>query len=170
MRSRDNAEELFNTLGIVLNLTGGRTAFEQMYFELNYTFYLNIIAFALTGFLYYVYRRGLGAPGQYRDPVCGMRTDDSGPTLTHAGETYYFCSKRCKQSFEKHPSEFAHQHPQVSEVGVPRAMSITERHGVILTVVARQSRVLSRPIKTGARMSRQLSGMNGDTGRSRWDG
>jgi YHS domain-containing protein len=110
-------EELFDALGIVPDLAGGQTASEQTYFELNYTFYLNIIAFALTGFLLYVYRRGLGAPGQYRDPVCGMRTDDSGPSLTHDGETYYFCSKRCKRSFEKHPSEFAHQHPQVSGAG-----------------------------------------------------
>jgi len=37
------------------------TASEQTYFELNYTFYLNLIAFALSGFLLYVYRRGLGS-------------------------------------------------------------------------------------------------------------
>jgi YHS domain-containing protein len=35
-----------------------------------------------------------------------MRTDDSGPSITHDGETYYFCSTRCKQSFEEHPTEF----------------------------------------------------------------
>jgi len=46
-----------------------------------------------------------------------MRTDDGGPSLTYDGETYYFCSKRCKRSFEQHPSEFARQHPQVSETG-----------------------------------------------------
>ena len=107
-------EQLFAALDIIPNLAGGQTASEQTYFELNYTFYLNIIAFTLSGFLLYVYRRGLGAPGQYRDPVCGMRTDDSGPSLTHDGETYYFCSNRCKRSFEKHPSEFAHHHPQIS--------------------------------------------------------
>jgi len=110
-------EELFNALGIVPDLAGGETATEQTYFELDYTFYLNVIAFALSGFLLYVYRRGLGAPGQYRDPVCGMRTDDSGPTLTHDGETYYFCSKRCKQSFENSPSEFSDRHPRVSAGG-----------------------------------------------------
>ncbi len=110
-------EELFNALGIVPDLAGGETATEQTYFELNYTFYLNVIAFALSGFLLYVYRRGLGAPGQYRDPVCGMRTDDSGPSITHDGETYYFCSERCKQSFDEHPTEFSDQHPLVSEGG-----------------------------------------------------
>ncbi|MFO7927018.1 MAG: permease [Halobacteriota archaeon] len=110
-------ELLFDALGIIPDLAGGETATEQTYFELNYTFYLNLIAFGLSGFLLYVYRRGLGAPGQYRDPVCGMRTDDSGPSLTHDGETYYFCSDHCKRSFEKRPSEFAHQHPQRSSAG-----------------------------------------------------
>ncbi|MFD1589520.1 permease [Halorientalis brevis] len=110
-------EELFSALGIVPNLAGGQTATEQTYFEFNYTFYLNLIAFALSGILLYVYRRGLGAPGQYRDPVCGMRTDDSGPSLTHDDETYYFCSNRCKESFQKHPAEFSHKHPQGSGTG-----------------------------------------------------
>ena len=105
-------ELLFDALGIVPDLAGGETATEQTYFKLNYTFYLNLIAFALSGFLLYVYRRGLGAPGQYRDPVCGMRTDDSEPSATHDGETYYFCSQTCKETFEKDPDEFVHQHPE----------------------------------------------------------
>ncbi|MFC3959492.1 permease [Halovivax cerinus] len=105
-------EQLFDVLGIVPDLAGGTTASEQTYFELNYTFYLNVIAFALSGFLFYVYRRGLGAPGQYRDPVCGMRTDD-GPRHTYEGETYYFCSNTCKRTFETDPTEFAGQGPDV---------------------------------------------------------
>jgi YHS domain-containing protein len=107
-------EQLFDLPGIVPNLAGGQTASEQTYFELNYTFYLNLVAFTLSGVLLYVYRRGLGAPGQYRDPVCGMRTDDSGPGLTHDGETYHFCSQRCKRSFEDRPAEFSDRHPTVA--------------------------------------------------------
>ncbi len=99
-------EQLFAMLGIIPNLAGGQTATEQTYFELNYTFYLNVIAFAVSGFLYYVYRRGLGAPGQYRDPICGMRTDDDSLSVTYGGETYYFCSSTCKQVFEDDPAEF----------------------------------------------------------------
>ncbi|WP_137285876.1 permease [Halorussus salinisoli] len=114
-------EELFDVLGIVPDLAGGQTATEQEYFELNYTFYLNIIAFALSGFLLYVYRRGLGAPGQYRDPVCGMRTDDSGPSVIHDGDTYYFCSKACKRSFETNPPAFSHKHPEISEGGATQS-------------------------------------------------
>ncbi|WP_458190508.1 permease [Haladaptatus sp. NG-WS-4] len=110
-------EELFTALGIVPNLAGGQTATERTYFELDYTFYLNVIAFGLSGFLLYVYRRGLGAPGQYRDPVCGMRTGNEDPSVTHDGVTYYFCSNRCKQSFESNPAEFSHVHPRVSAAG-----------------------------------------------------
>ena len=47
--SRFLMDELFDALGIVPNLAGGQTATEQTYFELNYTFYLNLIAFALSG-------------------------------------------------------------------------------------------------------------------------
>ncbi len=100
-------EQLFDALGIVPNLAGGTTATEQTYFELNYTFYLNLVAFALSGFLLYVYRRGLGAPGQYRDPVCGMPTSDAGPSATHDDTTYHFCSRRCKRAFEETPTKYA---------------------------------------------------------------
>src|SRR6056297_1240387 len=108
-------EELFDVLGIVPDFAGGQTATEQEYFEINYTFYLNIIAFALSGVLLYVYRRGLGAPGQHRDPVCGMRTDDDGPSTTYDGETYYFCSTACKRAFEETPAEIAGESPRGSD-------------------------------------------------------
>ncbi|WP_101296078.1 permease [Halegenticoccus soli] len=77
-------ELFFDALGIVPNLAGGETASEQRYFKLDYTFYLNLLAFALSGFLFYVYRQGLGAPGEYRDPVCGMRTDTDQPRAEQA--------------------------------------------------------------------------------------
>src|SRR6056297_124201 len=108
-------EQLFTALGIVPNLAGGETATEQTYFDLDYTFYLNLVAFALSGFLLYVYWRGLGAPGLYRDPVCGMRTDDDGPSTTYDGETYYFCSTACKRAFEETPAEIAGESPRGSD-------------------------------------------------------
>lgn len=92
-------EWLFDAFDIVPGLAGGGTATEQMYFKLSYTFYLNVITFALSGFLLYVYRQGLRAPGEYRDPVCGMRSDADGPSAAHDGTTYYFCSTTCKRSF-----------------------------------------------------------------------
>lgn len=108
-------ELLFDALDIVPNLAGGETATEKTYFELNYTFYLNLIAFAFSGFLLYVYRRGLGAPGQYRDPVCGMRTGENGPSISYDGTTYHFCSNACKRSFEAEPEEFADRSPEATD-------------------------------------------------------
>src|SRR6056297_2054502 len=108
-------ELLFDALGIVPNLAGGQTATEQTYFAVDYTFYLNLIAFGLSGFLLYVYWRGLGAPGEYRDPVCGMRADDSGPSARYDGETYYFCSETCKRAFENEPTGFADRGPRIAD-------------------------------------------------------
>ncbi len=114
-------ELLFDALGIVPNLAGGQTATEQTYFAVDYTFYLNLIAFGLSGFLLYVYWRGLGAPGEYRDPVCGMRADDSGPSASYDGETYYFCSETCKRAFEDEPMGFAEHGPRVADEGYEHA-------------------------------------------------
>ncbi|EMA56115.1 permease [Halococcus thailandensis] len=110
-------EELFDALTIIPNLAGGQTATEQTYFELNYTFYLNLIAFALSGFLFYVYRRGLGAPDQYRDPVCGMQTDEDDPTATYDDETYHFCSASCKRVFENNPDDYTDVQPVATQTG-----------------------------------------------------
>lgn len=110
-------ELLFDALNIVPNLAGGETATEQTYFEINYTLALNLLAFGLVGFLIVVYRRGLGAPGEYRDPVCGMRVDDNGPSLSHDGDTYYFCSRACREAFEGDPEGYAQHEPTVNADG-----------------------------------------------------
>lgn len=40
-----------------------------------------------------------------KDPVCGMEVDEHEVThqLQYMGKTYYFCTTRCKESFEKDP-------------------------------------------------------------------
>jgi len=86
------------------------TATERRHFAFDYTPVLDLIAFALSGLLLFVYRRGLGAPGRYRDPVCGMRVDEDGPSLTHGGETDYFCSKACRRAFRTSLDEYADAH------------------------------------------------------------
>jgi Cu+-exporting ATPase len=42
------------------------------------------------------------------DPVCGMIVDPpkSAGKVAHRGQTYYFCSPRCVQRFEKEPEKF----------------------------------------------------------------
>jgi len=57
-----------------------------------------------------------------RDLVCGMDVDlkssNTFKTL-HAGETYYFCSKLCKESFEANPGKYVHD-----------AMAAQDVHGI----------------------------------------
>src|SRR5208283_2895884 len=43
-----------------------------------------------------------------KDPVCGMLVDPQRPAAKHAheGKTYYFCSARCAERFQKEPEIF----------------------------------------------------------------
>ncbi len=43
-----------------------------------------------------------------KDPVCGMTVDpaNAGHRSVHDGETYYFCSAGCKQSFDRDPGKY----------------------------------------------------------------
>jgi YHS domain-containing protein len=52
-------------------------------------------------------------PNAVLDPVCKMvKTDEWTETAESHGETYYFCSPVCKESFEKDPHKYLpdHQH------------------------------------------------------------
>jgi len=42
------------------------------------------------------------------DPVCEMTIEETtaAATSTYKGKTYYFCSKSCKESFDKDPESF----------------------------------------------------------------
>ena len=43
-----------------------------------------------------------------KDPVCGMDVDPktAAAKSEHKGQTYYFCSKGCKATFDKNPEKF----------------------------------------------------------------
>jgi len=42
------------------------------------------------------------------DPVCGMEVDPKTATYKseHNGTNYYFCSKECKEDFDKAPEQY----------------------------------------------------------------
>ncbi len=43
-----------------------------------------------------------------RDPVCGMDVDKATAVrTTHDRITFFFCSEKCRQQFERDPDEFA---------------------------------------------------------------
>ncbi|WP_416838150.1 XdhC family protein [Haloferax sp. DFSO52] len=45
--------------------------------------------------------------GPHVDPVCGMTVDpDGAPSVSHEGETYYFCCQGCADSFSNDPDEY----------------------------------------------------------------
>jgi len=50
----------------------------------------------------------LGSAPSVKDPVCGMMVDPqkAAGKAEHAGKTYFFCSLRCKERFEKEPEKF----------------------------------------------------------------
>jgi YHS domain-containing protein len=43
-----------------------------------------------------------------KDPVCGMDVDPktAAAKSDYQGQTYYFCSQGCKQSFDKDPQKY----------------------------------------------------------------
>ena len=70
------------------------------------------------------------------DPVCGMQLDPhtAQHRASHGGQTYYFCSAKCRETFVAHPEQYVGEskaaasapagtiytcpmHPQVRQVG-----------------------------------------------------
>ncbi len=49
-----------------------------------------------------------------KDPVCGMDVDEktAAGKSEYQGQTYYFCSPGCKQSFDRNPEKYVGQHNQ----------------------------------------------------------
>jgi uncharacterized protein len=78
-------------------------------FHWNYTSVLNIVALALFGYIYWMYRNRTrlgGGVGYALDPVCGMqvRTSDAPATTVHEGRQYWFCSDHCAERFASGPT------------------------------------------------------------------
>ncbi len=50
----------------------------------------------------------LQGPPKHKDPVCGMTVvpEKAAAKVEHAGQTYYFCSKRCAERFSNEPEKF----------------------------------------------------------------
>jgi YHS domain-containing protein len=99
-------EQLFAALEIVPEVASGQSATEQEYFAVDYTLWLNLVALALSGFLYWIYRRVSGPVSPYRDPVCGMWVDDDEHATTVGGEAVRFCSDHCQKRFESNPERY----------------------------------------------------------------
>lgn len=65
--------------------------------------------------------RGAGPAGAdtVRDPVCGMQVSAHSPhSMTHGGQTYRFCSQRCRERFAADPARYADHAPEPSPASV----------------------------------------------------
>jgi uncharacterized protein len=87
----------------------------------NYTTFLDLAFLALMAVLAWRFvttggidmlrahaRRPAAAATMVRDPVCGMTVDPENAEYrsSQKGETYYFCSAGCKQTFDKDPAKY----------------------------------------------------------------
>jgi uncharacterized membrane protein YraQ (UPF0718 family)/YHS domain-containing protein len=102
--------------------------FVTTHFEWNYTTFLNIAALAMFAFLFSLYRnrdRHGGGQGYAIDPVCGMQVETAHAPAhaVHNGNTYSFCSDRCRERFETDPDRYtsksAPASPETGTVGRP---------------------------------------------------
>jgi Cu+-exporting ATPase len=52
------------------------------------------------------------------DPVCGAQVDEksAAATSSHHGQTYAFCSKECKEKFDRNPERFVHSAQESQQV------------------------------------------------------
>ena len=63
--------------------------------------------------------RGATAPGEVRDPVCGMLVDPASAKhrAEYASQPYYFCSAKCRERFVAAPTKFlTPQAPKPAEI------------------------------------------------------
>ena len=75
------------------------------------------------------------APQGGIDPVCGMTVDPqhAAGTQVHAGQTYYFCSTACEQTFRAAPQRYV----GTPGPGVLHAATVTGDDTVTYTLRAR---------------------------------
>ncbi len=50
-----------------------------------------------------------------KDPVCGMDVlpQSAADTVSHAGQTYYFCSRGCASKFKSDPHKYVESKPEL---------------------------------------------------------
>jgi Cu+-exporting ATPase len=61
----------------------------------------------------------IASPGVATDPVCGMRVDPatSKHRFDHSGQTFHFCSGRCREKFAADPDRYLRRRPTIIASG-----------------------------------------------------
>ncbi len=99
-------EYLFRAVGLIPEHHA--LAITSASFQWNYTTFLDIVALAVFAGLFWLSRHQQqlgGGEGYATDPVCGMQVEKANASATaeRDGETFYFCSDRCRDRFMKAP-------------------------------------------------------------------
>ncbi|MFU8868576.1 permease [Natronococcus sp.] len=102
--------QLFGYLGLVPQVVGEADPTAQTFFEFDFTFVMNTVFLTLSAFLLFVYWRGIGAPSEHRDPICGMRVEADDRSVEYDGTIYRLCSRSCQRTFEENPEDYADTH------------------------------------------------------------
>jgi YHS domain-containing protein/uncharacterized membrane protein YraQ (UPF0718 family) len=81
-------------------------------FQWNYTTFLNLLFLVVAAGVFYLYKnreRLGGGQGYALDPICGMQveTANAPARAEHNGQTFYFCSDRCRERFVSNPDRYA---------------------------------------------------------------
>jgi uncharacterized protein len=105
---------LFGAVGLIPSTRPSRgDIFSSVQFD--YKLWLNLLGLAVF-FVFFGITMRRGAT----DPVCGMKVDRTKALETeHAGQSYYFCSERCRDSFMADPEEYTGQNAAAIEQPTP---------------------------------------------------
>jgi uncharacterized membrane protein YraQ (UPF0718 family)/YHS domain-containing protein len=92
-------EGIFNALGAIPSKRPAEIVHSG--FQWNYTTFLNAVFLGVFAVLFWLYRNRQGDRGYETDPVCGMqvRTSNAAASASIGGQTYLFCSDRCRDRF-----------------------------------------------------------------------
>jgi uncharacterized membrane protein YraQ (UPF0718 family)/YHS domain-containing protein len=99
-------------------------------FPLGATLVLNILASAVLVATWWFARPARATSRGATDPVCGMTVDTSSPaaTLERNGQTFYFCSIRCRDRFEREPgTSTSSESPRGDQVDPVCSMRVDSR-------------------------------------------
>ncbi|HEY8678572.1 MAG TPA: permease [Candidatus Dormibacteraeota bacterium] len=103
----------------------------QPSFQWNYTTFLNLAFLAVFGVLFRLYRNRerLGTADRYAiDPICGMQVEKelAPASAQDAGDTYFFCSDRCRNRFVTDRPRLAPADQRNTTESVPRSHAMSE--------------------------------------------
>jgi len=120
-------EVIFRAAGLVPTVRASLVG--PPHFSWDYTAYLNVVFLALFVVAYWAYRNRArlgGDDGYAIDAVCGMQVGraNAAASTVQAGESFYFCSDRCRLRFEADPGRFSARRAKPEDPTAPVSVQV----------------------------------------------